>query len=223
MLAPRKKLYKKQLKEDKIITTINKVTVFFQNEWQKLLSGAVVVLLIIFVFTWVQKSSLEREANATSELYVYEDRYMNEIYDDQLIAGLNTIIERYKDTDAGNRAAFLLANTFFHLGNYEQAEMQFNTFLNEHDGDDFMKCSALNGIAATFEQREMYNQSAEKYNEAANRYPNTFLVPESLLGAARSYEKLGQLEEARTRCERILSDFPDTPQAEEAEVIKARL
>ncbi|MFC1493593.1 tol-pal system YbgF family protein [candidate division KSB1 bacterium] len=223
MLAPRKKVSRKQLKEDPMMKTINKVTVFLQNEWQKILSGAMVVLLIIFVATWVQKSSLEREQNATTELYPYEDRYMNEVYDDQLIAGLNTIIERYKDTEAGNRAAFFLGNTYFNMGNYEQAELQFNVFLNEHDGNDFMKCSALNGIAATYEQREMYNQAAEKYNDAVKSYPNTFLVPEALLGAARSYEKLGQLEEAKARCERILNDFPDTPQAEEAEVIKARL
>jgi len=138
MLSPRKKVSRKQLKEDQVMKTINKVTVFLQNEWQKILSGAMVFLLIIFVFTYVQKSSLEREQRATSELYPYEDRYMNEVYDDQLIAGLNTIIERYKDTEAGTRAAFFLANTYFNMGNYEQAEIQYNVFLTENDGDDFM-------------------------------------------------------------------------------------
>ncbi len=223
MLNPRKKITKKQLKEDKLLTTVNKVVAYLETEWQKLLMAATAIILIFFVVSFVRNSSIEREHRAASALYPVEDRYIGQVFDDQLVAGLNTIIDQYKDTDSGSRARFLLANTHFTMENYELAEAAFRTFLSEGGGTDFMHCSAYAGIAASYEQRAMYTEAVEYYLKSANDYPGTFTVPDCLLGAARAYIKLGNMQEAKEQCTKILERYPDTPQAQQAEVIIAKM
>lgn len=223
MLKPRKKLSKREIKEDPVLETINKVTLFLENNWQKLSGGFFLVVLIVFVYTFMEKSSLEHEHEGATALFVFEDQYMNANYNDQLIAGLNSVIADYGDTDAGSKAAFFLANTYFNKGDYEIAETNFTKFLNNYSGTDFMKCSAISGIAASYEQRGLYQKAVDNYLKAYNSYSKLFLAAENLIGSARGYAKLGNLEKVKEQCDKILRDFPNTPQAQDAEVLLARL
>ena len=49
MLKPRKKITKKKLKEDKLVTTVYKTQRFLETEWKKIAIGTVVFMLFVWV------------------------------------------------------------------------------------------------------------------------------------------------------------------------------
>lgn len=223
MLKPRKKITKKQIKEDKFMTTVFKVQTFIELEWQKIVGGFAAIVLIILLSNYIQSSGAARENQASEELFQLEFRYYSAIYDSTLVSGLEGFIDRYEDTERAAAATFYLANTLFAMQSYVRAEEYFQIFLDDHDGPGFMKASALGGIGACYEQREMYDKAVEYYNRAAERYFGEFVTAENLLGAARSYIKLGDTEAAKEKLSRLVEEFPNTSESMQAEFMMAQI
>ncbi len=223
MLKPRKRFTKKELKEDKLVTTIFKVQKFLEDEWQKLVIGIAAFAVVIVVGYMFYQSGIEEEQRASGELYNLEIRFLSAVYDSVLVDGLEDFIVRFDNTKSGANATFYLATTYYNLGNYIRAEDYFKKYVNDYDGPEFIKASATAGIAACYEQRKLYTESAEYYEQALRNFPKEFITPENLLGAARVNIKLDKLDEARIQCRKVLEDYPNTPQAVEAEILLAKI
>ena len=88
MLKPRRKVTKKQLKEDKLITTVYKVQRFLEEEWKRLAFGTFAAIVVFFVGYFIYQSDIERENQAADELFPYEYRFFAAAYDSTLITGL---------------------------------------------------------------------------------------------------------------------------------------
>jgi len=223
MLKPRKKITKKQLKEDKLVTYVFKINNYLEHEWKRLLFIAASAVVVFLVGYLIYQSGLENERQAAHELFPLESRYAAGVYDSTLVSGLEAFLTRYDNTESGGIATFYLANTYYSLGDFLEAEKYFRQYLDNHDGADFMSASAHAGIAACFEQRKMYKDAAEYYQSAIEKYSDVFLMPELMIGAARSLFQIGQIEEARTQCQNILTHYPDSQQAVSAEVLLAKM
>ena len=224
MLKPRRRLTKKQLKEDKLLTTVYQMQSFLETEWKRIaIIGISVVVMMILGF-YFYKSNKAQEQEAASRLYALEFQYIErQVYNDELVKGLEDIVNQYPNTFSGGNAAFYLANTYYYLGNYQKAEEYFEIYLDKYDGADLLKSSALAGIAASFEQRKMYKEASEFYLRSVKEFPDEYLVPENMLGAARALAFSGQKEEAKIQCKDIIEKFPNTKQALDAERLLARL
>ncbi|KPK96150.1 hypothetical protein AMJ80_01590 [bacterium SM23_31] len=224
MLKPRRRLTKKQLKEDKLLTTIYQIQTYLENEWKRIAiigSSAIVVLILGFYF---YQSNKTQEQEAASELYILEFNYIErQYYDDQLRQELENFLDKYSNSSSGGNATFYLANTCYNLGDYQGAEEYFRKYLDKYDGPDFLKSSALAGIAASFEMRNNYKEASEFYLRSVKEYPDEFLAPENMLGAARTLALAGQKDEAKIQCMNIIEKFPVTKQALDAEKLLARL
>lgn len=223
MLKPRQRLTKKQLKEDKLVTFIAKGQMYLEEEWQRLLmiTGAAVVVVLFGVF--MMNSSRAERVEASSKLYVLEFQYIERgVYNDQLAQELLTFLGEYDGTDSGGNATFYLANTFYHLERYEEAENYFRKYLDDYDGAKFLKSSATAGIAASYEQRKMYKEASEFYLRSVNDFPDEFSYPQNLLGAARNLSFAGEQEQARAQCNLLIEKFPNTKEAIDAQIILSR-
>ena len=223
MLKPRQRLTKKQLKEDKLLTTIAQAQSYLEDEWKRLLiivgSAA---LLVLFGVIYVNSSRAERE-EAASKLYVLEFQYIERgVYNDQLAQELLTYLGEYGGTDSGGNATFYLASTYYHLGNFQEAENYFRKYLDDYDGINFLKSSATAGIAACYEQDKKYKEASEYYLRSVQDYPGEFTLPEHMLGAARTLSFAGEHEQAREQCNLIIEKFPNTKEAIDAQIILSR-
>ncbi|MFC1553524.1 tol-pal system YbgF family protein [candidate division KSB1 bacterium] len=222
MLKPRKRLTKKQIKEDKLLTTISKVNDYLENEWKKLVFIAASALFIILISYFFVQRSQDAENEASSRLYAVEFQFIErQLFNDQTAIELERIVNEFSNTKAGGNAAYYLGVTYYNLGNYTLAEQWFNRYLDDYAEDNFLHSTALSGLAATFEQKQMYKEALEYYLKAAKDFPKEYSVAESLLGAARNYALLDQKDNAIRQCEEIIEKFPNTRQSLEAQKLLA--
>lgn len=64
-----------------------------------------------------------------------------------------------------------------------------------------------------YRQRQAFDSAIIYYERVLTEYPRTPIAPESLVQLMAVYERLGYTDEARGARERLLRDYPETPQA----------
>jgi TolA-binding protein len=68
-----------------------------------------------------------------------------------------------------------------------------------------------------------YDDAVKYYNKAAGYEPNKFYTPNYLMKAAVAYEKLDQKDKAKEAYDKIITEFWDSPEYQNAVKLKARL
>ena len=109
MLKPKKKITKKELKEDKFVKfTLQAKTYLDENSKQVfyMVSGILVVVLLVIVFVYAHNANVEE---ARAQLGIAQVEYSNLNYD-KVITRLESLIESYSGTNEADQGMFLLAN-----------------------------------------------------------------------------------------------------------------
>jgi len=222
MLKPRKRITKKEIKQDKLVTIYFKV-----NDWLEANSKYVIVATIslviiiagIFLFISQQRSKEEKaSANLAVSVRLLESGQYRDAIDK-----LNVLVDEFGSTKSGKLGRFYLANAHFELEEYGLAEEQFRKFLSKSVNDPLLISSALSGHAASLEQMGKYIGAAELYEKAARKYPKECLVSEELFNAARCYILAGEKQTAVAVLQKIIKDYPKSEEAEKAKVHLASL
>lgn len=68
-----------------------------------------------------------------------------------------------------------------------------------------------------YQRRNAFDSAIKYYQEAVTTYPATGVAPRALLRLVRVYEQLEYKEEATTAREKLLKDYPTSPEAKELE------
>ncbi len=222
MLKPRQRLTRKQLKEDKLLTIVMQVQNYLGSELKLLavVSGSILVIAL-FVFYMVQRNK-SQEQEAASKLYVVEFQYIEKRdFNEQLVQELQSIIDQYENTESAGIATFHLANTYYQLGDYQNAGHYFQIYIDDYKSSDLLSSSSLSGIAACNEQIQEYNKATEYYLRSVNEYPDEFITPENMLGAARTLILTGNKNEAIVQYQNLIDKYPNSSAAVKAEIIIA--
>ena len=151
-----------------------------------------------------------------------EISYLNKDYN-TAIKEFERIEKIYKGTKSAGISLFYLANSYYNSGKYEEAEKAFRKYLENYDNNPMLHSSSLSGIAATYEERKMYDKAFEFYKKAADDYPELFTVPENLIDAARCLKKLGRKSEAEAILQKLIEKFPDSGYKQRAEALLYQL
>ena len=221
MLKPRKRLTKRQIKEDKFVTFTLKAQDYLVENSRKILSAAgVVVALIVAVFIYSQKQATKEE-NAVVDLKKAKINYFAKNYD-SAINILKNQVDNFGGTKSSKEGTFFLASAYYETRNYVQAENYFRQFLKSGD-DPILKVSAMAGVAACLEERKNYNEAAKMYREAAEKYSNSFSAPQNLYDAARCYVLAEQKDKAREVLNKLIADYSSSNIKNNAEVLLAEL
>ncbi len=217
MLKPRKRLTKQKLKEDKFLVTVGKVSDWV-DENQKFLYIGLFAILAVIVGSMYYTNSVKKSNNAASaELLKAMRAYERGDYQNSL-ALLNTLVETYSSTSSAKTGRFYLANTFYQLGDYTNAEQQFKKYASKAD-NDFFEAAALAGVAACLEQQQNYADAAEYYVKSAKL--KTAQASAFLLDAAKSYYQAGQVQMALNILSQLIEEYPDSPLKSDADLLKA--
>ena len=164
MLKPRKRITKKELKQDKLVTTYFKVVNFVRNN-RKIVSGMVtgLVIAVIVVVAYLNNRNSDNRKAATELSQVLNlfngGAYQVAINGDPThnITGLKSIVENYGGSDTGEEAKIYLADCYYYLGDYEDALKYFKDY---GGSDKFLEASADDGSATRFHYPRTDEESA---------------------------------------------------------------
>ncbi|MEX0737315.1 MAG: tetratricopeptide repeat protein [Bacteroidota bacterium] len=212
MLKAQKKLSKREIKEDKLVTSYFEATSWYEHN-KKLVSSVVTGLILVAVVAVVVVNNMRsNNEKATSELgkvlRLYDEGRFDLAIDgnpQQNVRGLQAIVDDYGSTNAGELATFYLASAYYAQGNYDKA---LEYFLDVNLDDPMISSSGLAGVAACYEVKADHARAAEYFERAAFNDPRGVLAAEHIMHAAQNFVKAGNREKAVDLYKLLKRDYP---------------
>lgn len=221
MLAPKKKISKKEIKQDRLVETYFKLRTFLdENKKAILITVGSLVVIVLLVIYFVNRS-IERDIESTTLLGNVISLYDQGQYQLAIdgipaknVKGLKEIADKFDGTESGEAAKVFLANSYFNLGKIEEALKYYE----DYDGDNkLFQATAYAGAASCYEIKGNKEKAAELFLKAAKVNPSEVYTPEYLLYSARIYSELGKKEVAKKLLEQIKKEYSNSAQAREYE------
>ncbi|MCX6121994.1 MAG: tetratricopeptide repeat protein [Ignavibacteriales bacterium] len=221
MLKPQKKISRREIKEDKLVTKY-----FEARQWidenTKILSyvGIGIAGLVIIGFLW-SKSRADSNLKATAMLAKVTPYYDEGRYDlaingvpQEGTQGLQAVVDEHGSTQAGEIAKLYLANSYFALKSYDKA---LNTYDDISVSDKMITASAYAGMAACYEAKSDFSHAASYFEKAASKNMTVMQGPENLQRSATNYAAAGKKEKAIELLQTLKKEFPTSPYARDVE------
>jgi TolA-binding protein len=214
MLTKKKKLSKKEIKEDKLVAFYYKSYAYFdENRSRIFLYGGALLVLILAVFYYYRTKG-EDNTTAGVQLSRAIDSYDQSNYLVAIegnaaknIAGLQKTVDNYGSTENGETAKIYLANSYSMLGKLDEAFKYYKSY----DGDiPMFKAAALAGQAGYYASHEEYNKAANLYEKASAVSKLNVLNSDYMLKAGINYIKIGNTDEAKKLFNNIKKNYPGT-------------
>ncbi len=218
MLRPRKRITRREIKEDALVTTYFKIRKYVQKHSRYLTIGLLAIPIIIIVAMMMVKSKRDAELTATARLGVAMQSYNLSDYSTS-IGELTQIVDIYSGTRAAGNAVFYLGNSYFMMEDYTQAKTYYQRYIDDYSDNDLFSISSMGGVAACYESQGHFLEAALQYEKAANRYSNLFNAPFYLKDAARCYQLAEDIEKAKMAYQTIIDRYPESSIEEEVTFI----
>lgn len=227
MLTPKKKLSKREMKEDKLVTTYFEAQSWFEAN-RKRVSSVFFSVLVAGIAVWFYLNNLSgQNVAATADLgkiirYYDAGNFQVAINGSpqENMRGLQQIVDEYGGTESGEYATFYLANAYFFLGNYEKA-LQYYEDADLDDSD--LNAAVKAGIAACYEVQGNYAQAAAHFEQAAQMEDRKLHSAERLFQAGNNYLLAGNQAKADEILKKLKANFPTSQYAREADRLLVRI
>jgi tetratricopeptide (TPR) repeat protein len=221
MLKPKKKISKKEIKTDPLITYYTQAKTFYFNNKKNIsygITGVVVVVLAFIFYMNNRAANDERASIEIGKIYQYFDQgnYLIAIngQPEKGLIGFKKIVEEYGSTHSGEMARFYLATAYYMI---DSTDLALNEFDDVSFSDNLLQASVYAGKAACYERKENKLEAADYYDKAANKASDESITPEYLYHAATNYGISGKKERAVEILKRIKKEFPTHSSAREAD------
>jgi tetratricopeptide (TPR) repeat protein len=227
MLTKKKKLSRKEIKEDKLVSTYYKAYGYFEENKSRILMyagvlAAVALAVILYInnrnennnIAGLQLSRVMNLYDSGSYLEAIEGRQGTDII------GLKKIVEEYGSTENGEIAKIYLANSYSFLGKLDDAVKYYEDYSGSND---ILKATALSGEAGYYASKNEYEKAADLYRQASLVSEENVLNPEYMLQAGINYLKAGDTEKAKELFETIKKDYNTTAAFREVERYSAQV
>jgi tetratricopeptide (TPR) repeat protein len=221
MLRPTKKISKKEIKQDKLVTTYVQITNFYETYKKQISIGIVAVVVVVIAGVVYFKNRADNHERAMAQLSAVQPLFDSGQFQSAIdgvpernIAGLKSIVENYGASAGGDLARFYLADAYFQTGKYQEALEQFKDC---SPSDELLKASRAQGIASCYEAMGNAGEAAEYFEASAARQPTEEAEAEQLANAARNYDRAGDKTKALEIYRRLKKNFPTTTPGREAD------
>lgn len=222
MLKPKRRLKRREIKEDKFVTFIANASDFFTENSKNIIMGGGAVVIIVAITFFMMKSKREANIAASANLLRAVEFYNQNEYDPS-ITTLQQILDEYSGTKNAGIATYYLAKANYAKENYTEAKRYFAMY-NDDYGDDVLFVSASHaGLAACYAIEGDKEKAAKAYQEAFDKNPDSFSAPEFLFSAANNYIDLQNITKAQTLLQKIIDRFDTSPIAQDARMLLAEI
>jgi tetratricopeptide (TPR) repeat protein len=221
MLRAQKKISKRVIKEDTLVTTYFKAQTWY-DENKKRISTVGGILLVVVLGLWFYSNNMrannERATTGLARVYSFYDngQYIIAIngMPEKNIAGLQSIVDNYGSTNAGNLAKFYLASAYYNTQEFDKALKYFDDFSGSNS---LLTNSALAGMGACYEAKGDFKKAAENYEKAALKNTDDPNAADNLMSAARNFGRSGEKERAIELLKRVKRDYPTSTAARDVD------
>lgn len=211
MIRQKRKITRREIKEDTLVTLYYNALSYFENYKQQMIYGlgGVAVIALISFFYISNKSTSNEEANAALArvMALYDSGVFQEAIDGRpgtKIIGLKKIVEEYSGTENGETARIYLANCYFNLGKIEEANEQFDAYSGNNE---LLQAAAYAGIAGYYEAKNNFEEAASYFKKAASVNDANVLNPQYLMFASINLIQVGEKNEAKEILTTLKRDF----------------
>jgi tetratricopeptide (TPR) repeat protein len=198
--------------EEKLIEKYYKTTEYYQNNKNRVYTAlTVVILLIVVAFVYFRNQSSNSEA-AALELSKVKQVYSMDLYQQSISGdslgtskGLLFIVDNYGSTESGQTAKIMLANCYFNLRDFNNAEKYYKDYSG---GNELFKTASLAGTASVYEAKNDFVNAAvyfEKASKISKLVPNN---DEYLFYAVRNYYYAKDADNLKKAIKALKDEYP---------------
>jgi TolA-binding protein len=196
-----------------------------ENNSKTFIGIAVAILLVVggyFAFQYYKNGQEElAQKEMFQAVYYFEQDSLNlAINGDGNNMGFKAIIEDYGVTDAANLANYYSGVAYLKQGKFELSRLHLEDFSSN---DLLVQARAYSLIGDTYMEEAKYEDAAKFYNKAANYKSNKYFSPTYLMKEALAYEKLNQNDKAREVYDKVIDQYWQSSEFQNARKFKARL
>jgi tetratricopeptide (TPR) repeat protein len=227
MIGKKKKITKKEIQEDKLVSSFYKAQELFEEHKQKLIIGIGSIAIIILAITWFINKKSEDNLLAAGQISMiiptFEQGQFQKAIDGEpgtQLDGFKKIVDNYGSTEQGEIAKIYLANSYYSLGDYDNALEYFTDYSGE---SKLHQSTAYAGMAACYELTDDFSDAAKYYVKAADTYKLESQTADFLLNAGINYIKSGQNEDAKMILEKVKKEYKTTTASREVEKYLSQL
>lgn len=204
---------KNEEKNTNIEDVISKSELFIEQNQKTIITAVVAVLVVAFaIFGFVKWYAQPRQEKANNAIFGAEQYFANSEYqlaldgNDQF-AGFNEVAKRYGSTKAGKRAKYEAGLCYLHLGQYDEAIKQLNSYKGK---DTFTKVIAV--IAQADAELDLNNtkKAISLYDKAAKMDNNYVTTPFALFKEGMCYVIENNGAEAIKCFQQIKDNYPES-------------
>jgi len=221
VLERTKKISKKQMKEDTLVTVYYTVKNFILEYQARLLIGSAVVALVIVAGILFANKSMNDNKKAAGLLAkvipLYESTSFQEAIDGQAspnLVGLKKIVNDYGSSENGETAKIYLGNSYLMLGKYDDAYKVFDDYSGSNP---LFKATALAAKGGILESKKEFDKASSLYKDAANVSKTNPANSDYLLRSGIILLNSGKKEEAKSVFDMIKKDYKNTAAFTEAD------
>lgn len=221
MLTKHKKISKKEMKEDQLVTAYYKFIDYFEKN-QKMIYIAVgalvaIVAAIVLYRNYTESQNTEAGTALAKVLDVYDSGAFAEAVQGNpqtKVLGLKKIAEDYSGSENGEIAVIYLGNAYNALGKTEEAFKAYD----DYSGDiDMFKAAALAGKAGYYAGKKEFEKAASLYLDASRIEKGNAMNSTYILNAGINYLDAGNKEKARELFNTIQMDYENTAANQEVD------
>ena len=222
MSKTNKKLSKEELKEDRFVEWTMSAAEFIRKKIQLVAAAGIFVIILILSINFIISSQKEARVEASALLgdAIVADGNRQ---DDEVIRLCELLIAEYGGTPAAAQGTLLLANRYFALGRFADAQRLYQSYLDDYEPLDVLVFAAWSGVAACLEAEGEFQRAAELYREYAEAHAATMQASLALFESARCYGSIGDVANQKEILVRITKDFSESPVARRAKDLAGML
>lgn len=209
------RITKRQMKEDKLVTTTFRVTEFVQTHSRTFIItlAALVAVTAVVVFTISSRSARSKEAaRLLGRAYL-----TTAVGNAELSAtDLKTIVEDYGSSSSAPLATYYLADLYFRDGRYEEALKYFQLYVDEYHHNQFLTVASLVGAADSYMELGKPASAADFYLKAFQADTAGLEATKQLLRSGQACLLAGEKQKAKEVFQQIIDHYPFSLQAQDA-------
>jgi predicted negative regulator of RcsB-dependent stress response len=165
----------------------------------RLIAGGAALVVVAIIYSFISWQHGQNEINAGEAFTQLVSSNPSGLSPSAEASAFLEMASKYAGTEAAQRARLQAASILFESGNYADAQVQFQSFADSHNGP--LAAIATLGEAASLEAQGKLDQAAVAYQKIASGHGNSAAYFQAEFSLGRLAEKSGNLADAESHYE----------------------